>query len=380
MAKISLKSKRKQLAAIGILVVVSVAAYAFTRGGDQPAGSSVVAAVQPSSEGASPAAAATPANPAAKPVEVAQARSAEALTELQSVGTLASDESVAIATEVVGRIATIDFQEGQAVKAGDLLVTLDNLLSSADLAFAEANRKLAQSNFDRATSLSRTGAGTGRARDEAEAALDTATAAYELARVRRDKTEIRAPFDGVVGLRLVSVGAYAQIGQVIVNLEKIDTLKLDFRLPEINLRDVAVGQTVEVGVDAFPGRTFEGTVYAIDPLVDANGRALKIRARLANPDDVLRPGLFARVKLRGASRGQVVLIPEGAIMPRGTDSFVYRVEDGRAVEAKVRLGRRSSGEVEILEGLNADATVVTAGQGRVRNGEPVAVVAPQQPG
>jgi membrane fusion protein (multidrug efflux system) len=345
-------------------------------------GSSVVAAVKPAPEGSSSVAAATPADPDAKPappVEIAQAKSAEGVTELSSVGTLASDESVAIATEVVGRIATIDFKEGEPVKAGDVLVTLDNLLASADLAFARANLELAESNFERATSLSKTGAGTARARDEAKAALETARAAFELASVRRDKTEIRAPFDGTVGLRQVSVGAYAQIGQVIVNLEKIDTLKLDFRLPEINLRDVKVGQTVQVGVDAFPDRKFEGTVYAIDPLVDVNGRALKIRARLSNPDNILRPGLFARVTLRGVSRGQIVMIPEGAIVPRGTDKFVFKVEDGRAVEVKVQLGRRSNGEVEILEGLNADATVVTAGQTRVRNGQPVSVVASRQP-
>ncbi len=311
-------------------------------------------------------------------MEVAQASTAEATTELQSIGSLASDEAVSIAPEIPGRISTIGFQEGEQVKAGDVLVTLDFALARADLANAEANHRLAQSNFERAASLSKSGAGTARARDEAQAALDTTAAAVELSKVRLDKMEIRAPFDGVIGLRAVSVGAYAQIGQALVNLEKIDTLKVDFRLAEINLRDVRVGQTVEVRVDAVPGRTFEGKVYAIDPLVDVNGRALKVRARLANPENILRPGLFGRVTLRGAARGQVVMIPEGAVMPRGTGTFVYTVQDGRAVEAKVRLGRRSVGQVEILEGLSADATVVTAGQSRVRNGQPVDVVAPSQ--
>src|SRR5690606_32158092 len=217
----------------------------------------------------------------------------EASTELQSVGTLASDESVSIAAEVPGRIAEISFREGQAVNKGDVLVKLDNALVRAELTNVEAGLRLAESNFARANSLSQSGAGTTRARDEAKAALETSTAAVELARVRLDKTEIRAPFDGVVGLRQVSVGAYAQIGEVLVNLEKIDPLKLDFRLPEINLGDVAVGQKVEITVDALAGRVFEGEVYAIDPMVDVNGRALKIRARLLNPENVLRPGLFA---------------------------------------------------------------------------------------
>lgn len=363
-------------------MLVAAGAYVFMSGGSEgESGSSVVASVKTDTNGT--AAAAVPATNGAAPkrpppVEVAKARASEASIQLESVGALASDESVAIAAEVAGRIAKIDFKEGEPVKAGDVLVTLDNLLATADLAFVEANLKLAESNFERATSLSRTGAGTARNRDEAEAALDTARAAYELARVRRDKTEIRAPFDGVVGLRLVSLGAYAQIGQTLVNLEKIDTLKLDFRLPEINLRDVKVGQKVDIVVDAYADRKFQGEVYAIDPLVDANGRALKIRARLANPDGRLRPGLFARVRLNGESRGQVVLIPEGAIVPRGTESVVFTVTDGRATESKVRLGRRSGGEVEILEGISSDATVVVAGQSRVRNGQPVEVVQPQQ--
>lgn len=373
--------KRNSLIAMAALLLVAAGTYAFmSRSSEGDSGSTIVAAVKTEDSAgkavAAPAAAQGTKRP--PPVETAKARASEAALELQSVGTLASDESVAIAAEVPGRIASINFKEGEPVKSGAVLATLDNLLASADLAFADANLKLAESNFERAVSLTKTGAGTQRARDEAENALSTARATYELARVRRDKTEIRAPFDGVVGLRVISVGAYAQVGTTLVNLEKIDALKLDFRLPEINLRDVKVGQTVEVTLDAYPDRRFQGEVYAIDPLVDVNGRALKIRARLANPDGQLRPGLFARVRLIGASRGQVVVIPEGAIVPRGTDSVVFTVQDGRATETKVRLGRRARGEVEVLEGLTADATVVTAGQARVSDGQAVEVVQPQQ--
>jgi len=351
--------------------------------GGTSGGSTVTASVKTTPDGASPAAAATPepgAPAAAKPpVEVARARAAAAATELQSVGTLASDEAVAIAAEVAGRIAEIGFKEGEPVKQGTVLVRFDDSLARADLSNVEANLRLAESNFQRATSLSQSGAGTQRSRDEAQAALDTGRAAVELARVRLDKTQIRAPFDGTVGLRTVSVGAYAQVGQELVNLEKIDTLKLDFRLPEMNLRDVSVGMSVEIRVDAFPDRRFEGRVYAIDPLIDVNGRALKIRARLENPGNVLRPGLFARVLVHGASRGDVVMVPEGAIVPRGGDVFVYRIDNGRVVQAKVTLGERRSGEVEILEGLAADASVVVAGHSRLRDGVEVEVVQPGRP-
>ena len=365
--------KRRSIIAICALVAVAAGAYVLVRNDDGEG-------LLPGTSAPASAATAPSAPPKAPPVEVATARAAEAATEIESVGTLASDEAVSIAAEVAGRIASIGFNEGEPVKAGAVLVKLDDALAKAELSEAEASLKLAQSNYERASSLSKSGAGTQRARDEAEAALDTARATVELARVRLDKTEIRAPFDGVVGLRAVSVGAYAQIGQTLVNLEKIDTLKLDFRLPEINLRDIEVGQSVEIRVDAIPDRVFDGKVYAIDPLLDVNGRALKIRARLPNPDLVLRPGLFARVKVIGRPRGSVVIVPEGAIVPRGTESVVFTVEDGRAVEARVSLGRRTRGEVEILDGLKADSTVVTAGHQRVRDGQPVEVVVPRQPG
>jgi membrane fusion protein (multidrug efflux system) len=315
----------------------------------------------------------------AAPVEVALSKAGVARTELNSIGTLVSDESVAIASEVAGRISEIFFKEGQPVKAGQVLIKLDDAFARADLATADAAFDLAQSNLQRATSLSRSGAGTGRALDEAQAARASAQAQRELARVRLDKMEIRAPFAGVVGLRTVSEGAYAQIGQTLVNLEKIDTLKLDFRLPEVNLQDVAVGMTVTVTADAFPGEKFTGSIFAIDPLVDVNGRAVRIRARLDNVGARLRPGLFARVTVQGKDRGQVVMVPEGAVVPRGQETFVYRVADGQAQETRVKLGRRMAGSVEVLEGLAADTQIVTAGQGRLRNGASVEVVSSAGP-
>jgi membrane fusion protein (multidrug efflux system) len=310
----------------------------------------------------------------AMPVEVARAKAAQAMRELRSIGTLASDESVDMASELPGRITDIAFREGEAVKAGDVLVRLDAALARAEATDAAAKLVLAEANFERANSLSKSGTGTQRARDEALAALETARAAVELTQARLQKTEIRAPFDGVVGLRRVSVGAFAEVGQALVNLEKIDTLKLDFQLPEINLADARVGMPVQITVDAFPGETFEGEIYAIDPHLDVNGRALRIRARLANPELMLRPGLFARVTLRVAARGRIVLVPESAVVPREGEIFVYVVRDGRAVETRVRLGRRLAGEVEVIEGLAPDDAVVIAGQIRLRDGAPVEVV------
>ncbi len=307
-------------------------------------------------------------------VEVAQSRSQQMTRDIESVGSLQSDESVVISSEVAGRLSALEFDEGARVAAGAVLVKLDDSLTRAEIADVEARLALARANFDRTTTLARTGNVTDRARDEAQASLETSRAALELARVRLGKLSIQAPFPGVVGLRRVSVGAYVSPGQAIVNLEKIDHLKLDFKVPEIHLARVSVGQEVDITVDALPGRTFRGTIYAINPLLDVNGRALQVRAKLENPGLVLRPGLFARVRIRGESERTAVFVPESAIVPRGTETFVYKVESGRAVEARVSLGERKAGEVEIVNGIAAGATVIVAGQNRIRNGSPVDVV------
>lgn len=311
------------------------------------------------------------------PVEVARAEAKASESAIRSVGTLMSDESVTVSAEQTGRIVEIRFQEGQTVKAGELLVKLDDSVLQAELADARSRLGLAEGNLRRATTLSKTGAGTERASDEAKSAQETARAALDLAQVRLSKTDIRAPFDGTVGLRMQSVGAFVQPGQAMVNLEKIDVLKLDFKAPELFLAEIRPGQSVEVAVDAIPGRTFTGEIYAINPLVDVNGRALSIRARLQNREGILRPGLFARVGIRRHAGERVVVVPEGAIVPRVNGPVVFRVQNGKALETPVRLGERRSGAVEIVSGVSAEDTVVVAGHARLRDGASVEVIVPQ---
>jgi len=307
-------------------------------------------------------------------VETAPARSETLSSIIRAVGSLQSDEAVQVSSEVAGRISAIAFDEGQGVEAGALLVQLDEAVTKAELADARARLELAEANFERTRTLARTGSATERAQDEAKSALATARAAVELIQVRLEKLAIRAPFPGTIGTRKVSVGAYVTPGAPIANLEKIDTLKVDFKVPETFLADVKVGQGVEVSVDALPGRTFPGTIYAIDPMVDVNGRALALRARLPNPGLVLRPGLFARVTVRTGDEQSVVMVPEEAIVPQGQGNLVYRVENGKAVETKVILGSRKAGSVEVKEGLEAGQIVVTAGHNRLRDGAAVDVV------
>lgn len=307
-------------------------------------------------------------------VETAIARQAMTTKDIRAIGSLRSDEAVQITSEITGRVASIEFKEGQAVKEGDVLIKLDDQLVQAELADANARFSLAEANFERAKALSRTGNVTGKARDEATANLEIARAALELQRVRLAKHAIAAPFSGQIGIRLISPGAYVAIGTPMVNLEKIDVLKVDFKLPENLLSDVRVGQSVEVTVDALPKRTFTGEIYAINPLVDVNGRALHLRARIDNKDFELRPGLFARIVVKGLQVREVVLVPESAIVPRAGESFVYKIENDRAVEVPVELGERRNGEVEIVEGLLPEAVVVAAGQQKLRNGSEVEIV------
>lgn len=309
------------------------------------------------------------------PVEVAPARQATVTTDISSIGSLQSDESVKVASEVAGRIQEIRFREGEHVKAGDVLVQLDAALVKASLDENEARLDLAEANFARAQKLQQSGSGTARALDEAQAELNTSRALLNSQRVQIAKHTITAPFDGVVGLRSVSNGAYIATGTELVNLEKIDTLKLDFKVPETHLASISPGQTVLVTVDALPQRTFTGTIYAIDPMVDVNGRSLSVRARLDNADLVLRPGLFARVVVKGRQTRDAVFVPESAIVPRGQDRLVWQVVDGKARQAKVELGQRGNGEVEV-KGVSAGAVIVVAGQGRLQPDAAVEVVTP----
>lgn len=307
-------------------------------------------------------------------VESGRSRVIKHTKDIRAIGTLSSDESVQIAPEIPGRVIEVSFAEGRSVSEGDVIVKLDDALARAQLADAKARLVLARANAERAQTLSKNGHVSEKVHDEATANLGTAIAAVELARVRLDKHTIRAPFDGVVGIRQVSPGAFVTAGTPVVNIEKIDELKVDFGLPAIHLAHVKPGQEIELRVDALAGRTFTGRIYAIDPMVDVNGRALTIRARVSNAGGELRPGLFTRIVVKGQTEAEVVVVPESAVIPRGGENFVYRIEDGKVVEAKVRLGDRANAEVQILDGLAGDAMVVTAGQQKIKDGASVTVV------
>ena len=287
---------------------------------------------------------------------------------ITAVGSLRSDESVIVRSEIGGRITEILFREGQRAAKGQLLFRLDGSVTAAELAQARANLVLNKSKYERAIDLKEKGFISQQARDEAENNLRVAEASVQLSRARLDKTEIRAPFAGIIGLRQVSIGDYVKDGQDLVNLESVDALKADFRVPEIYLSQVREGQSMQIALDAFPGKTYQASVFAINPLVDQSGRALVIRARVTNVDGALRPGMFARVRLLFSQTKPVMVIPEQALVPSGSEQFVFKIVDGKAQRTKVETGQRTTGAVEIVAGLAENDVVVTAGQMKLREG------------
>ena len=229
-------------------------------------------------------------------MQVAAVRQVPFARGISAVGSLRSDESVVLRPEVAGRIQSIDFRKGSPWR-GQALVRLDDSVPRAELAQARANLTLAQTHYRRAVELQGKGFVSQKARDESASSLKVQEAAVALAQARLDKMTITAPFSGIAGLRSVSVGDYVSQGQDLAPLEAIDPLKVDFRVPEMYLNKVGVGQQLTLRMDALPGEDRPGLVYAVSPLVDAGGRSILLRATVANRDAVLRPGMFARVQL-----------------------------------------------------------------------------------
>jgi membrane fusion protein (multidrug efflux system) len=357
-------------AQVGAAVVALVIAVG---GGSYWMGKQSGSQAAPSSAQAGAAKGGPPAGISIEAVKVQMARLPQALA---AVGSLRSDETIIVRPEIPGRVAEIHFKEGERVAKGAQLVRLEASVQKADLDKARANLMLSKSKFERAEDLRKQGFISGQARDEAENTYKVMQAEADLMEARVSKTSIVAPFAGTIGLRQVSVGDYVKEGQDIVNLEAIDPLKVDFRVPEVALSQVKAGQTLQVTLDAIPDRAFDGRVYAINPLIDAAGRSVVIRAQVSNRDGSLRPGMFARVRLFTSDLRDSAMVPEEALFPVGDEKYVWKVVDGKAVRQKVEIGQRRDSKVEIISGLDAADMVITEGHLKMREGVGVKVAAP----
>jgi membrane fusion protein, multidrug efflux system len=314
-------------------------------------------------------------------VEVARVETVRFTDDAQAVGSLRSRQSVVLKPEVSGRVTQLNFRDGEKVRRGQLLVQLDDQLPLAQLQQARAELSIAQANHKRNQELVAQNFISKRSVDESAANLEVAQAKLALARATADRLRILAPFDGIAGIRNVNVGDYLKDGAEIVNIEDLEAILVDFRLPERFQTKAQRGQTALVELDALPGRKYTAVIQAIDPLVDANGRSIGLRGCIDNRKLELRPGMFARITAVFGERENARVIPEEAIVPQGARQFVIRLVDGPDQDTKiaqrveVKVGIRRPGLVEITEGLQPGDVVVTAGQQRVqKDGMPVRVL------
>ena len=297
-----------------------------------------------------------------------------------SIGDFVANEGVTIRPEVDGRIVEISFEEGQPVTRGQLLFRLDASIYQAQLREAEARLNLSRQNYDRAAKMNLKGHSSGEILDRALSEKRINEANVEVNKARLEKMRIVAPFTGTIGLRRVSLGEFVEAKNELVTLVSLDPLKVEFRLPERDCRIIRNGGDIRAEPDALPGEVFEGQIYAISPVIDINGRSIAVKAKVANPERRLRPGMFARVSLLVDQRIDALVVPESAIMQRGDGQFVYRILEDKAVLAKVSLGLRQTGRVEVVAGLSKGDTVITAGQIKLRPGYRVKVVDYAAPG
>ncbi|MEJ2197163.1 MAG: efflux RND transporter periplasmic adaptor subunit [Desulfuromonadales bacterium] len=311
------------------------------------------------------------AKPQGLPVETIVTSTAPLSNELSATGTLYSNESVVITAEVAGKVTQLFFDDGEKASAGQILLQLDQSVLTAERDRAQANLSLSEANIRRAERLLQEQAISERERDEAYAKWRLDEASLRLNEAQLAKTVIKAPFSGMLGLRRVSIGEYLQPGETIVTLDDIDPIKVDFRVPEVFAHQLRVGQAIRMNVDAVPGRTFTGKVFAIDPQIDVNGRSVMMRAKVVQEEGPLRPGMFARIALVLEERPNALMIPEEALIPGGDRQQVFKVVDGKVEATVVETGLRTKGKVEITKGLEPGETIITAGQIKVRPGMPV---------
>jgi membrane fusion protein (multidrug efflux system) len=287
---------------------------------------------------------------------------------LEAIGTARGRNSVTITAAVSETIERVEFESGQVVRAGEVLVRLSGREQRAAMAEAEAQYRAQQTLYARQEDLAKRQLIAASAFDAQRAARDAARARLEQMRAQQGDRVIAAPFAGVLGLRMVSDGALVTPGTVITTLDDIGTLELDFSVPERQLASLKVGMAVEATSSAFPGETFHGTVVALDPRVDPATRSLGARAEFANPDHRLKPGMLLSARVALATRS-TLQVPELAVQQVGQQAFVFRANaDGTVSQVPVVLGARRPGFVEIVSGVAAGDRVVIEGVVKLRDG------------
>lgn len=292
---------------------------------------------------------------------------------VQFGGQLASEKSVVMKSEVDGILDSIEFDEGQHVSKGDVLFRLRSGEQLALLKVAEANLALASAEAERAETLLSLDAAAQARKDRTAAERGVARARVELARIALSQTRIRAPFDGLVGMLLVSPGAFVTEDVPLAQIDSVERLQATFAMSEIALPFARVGLPVEVLVAPYPGERFPGEVFFVSPTLDTKARRLLVKAWIPNPERRLAAGLYANIEVEIRLEEDALVIPESAVVADRLGSFVWRVdEENIATRVSIELGLRKGGQVEVTGGLVGGERIVTAGTHKVNDGKKVA--------
>ena len=338
--------------------------------------------------GSGPTAPAAPAAAAAAAVEVGTVVRTRLEDDAQAVGTLRSNQGVMLRPEVSGRIVWLGFADGQRVQRGQRMVQLDDTLQQAQLRQSEAQAGIVRTNLQRSRELLAQNFVSQSAVDQNAAALEVAMAQVALSQAQLQRMVVNAPFDGIAGLRLVNVGDYVKDGADLVNIEDNSSMWVDFRLPERYLERIRPGLGVSLSFDSLPGKQLGAKVVALDSQLDANGRSVLVRARTVPSDSLLRPGMFARVRVVFSASDNALVVPEEALVPQGGKQFVILLVHGGPADAQgrpgkvtrrveARISQRGNGRVQLLDGVAEGDQVVLAGHSRLlrADGLPVRVIA-----
>jgi membrane fusion protein (multidrug efflux system) len=318
--------------------------------------------------------------PPAPEVIVAEVMRERIADRVEALGTTRANESVVLTSRVAETVRRLRFEDGQAVQAGDVLVELTSDEEDAQLEEAKSRVREARRQFRRVRDLAEKNQAAQSQLDERRREVETAEARLDAIEARLADHLITAPFDGVLGLRQVSPGAYVEPGTVITTLSDLSMIKLDFSVPATYLGVLRPGLPIVARSRAYEDRAFEGSVSYVNTEVDPITRSVLVRALLPNPERLLRPGLLMTVVLQKNPR-EALVIPEAALIPRGRDNDVIVIgAEGQVSPRRVRLGLRLPGRVEILEGLSEGERVVTHGGFKLRPGQRVTVRALEREG
>jgi membrane fusion protein, multidrug efflux system len=320
----------------------------------------------PSTPAAAPAA---PAAPAGAPLKVATyvVRPSRLAERVSTTGELKANEEIELRSEAAGRLVHLYFREGQEVAAGALLVKINDADLQAELRRAQVQRGLAAQREERVRVLLNEKTVSQQVYDEAAGELKTVDAEIELLEARIEKTEIRAPFAGRIGLRSMSEGSYVTSAVPIASLQDLDPIKLDFAVPEKYSGQIRAGAPIEFSVAGIDTK-FRGQVYAVEPRIDSATRSVRLRANAPNPDRLLFPGSFARIELVLAEQTDAIMVPTTALVPGLETTTVFVIEDGKAVARQIETGQRTASDMQVTRGLKVGDMLIVSGLQQMRGG------------